>query len=113
MNLAINALKFTDPGGLVRLSARVEGETLVYEVSDNGVGIPEEAIGRIFDRFYQVDSSSTRRHDGSGLGLAIAKQIVELHGGTLTVVSELGAGSCFSVRLPIKGPKESNEPCTN
>lgn len=113
MNLAINALKFTDAGGEVRLSARVEGEDLVYEVTDNGVGIPAEALGHIFDRFYQVDSSSTRRHDGSGLGLAIAKKIVELHGGTLHVESELGVGSRFSFRLPLVVPKERDDSCTS
>ncbi|HEY9856119.1 MAG TPA: ATP-binding protein [Stenomitos sp.] len=113
MNLAINALKFTEPGGEVRLAARVEGETMVYEVRDTGVGIPAEALPRIFDRFYQVDSSSTRRYDGSGLGLAIAKEIVELHGGSIQVDSRLGAGSCFSVRLPLMGPKGKEDPCIN
>ncbi len=112
MNLAINALKFTEPGGEVRLGARVEGQTMVYEVSDTGVGIPAEALARVFDRFYQVDSSSTRRYDGSGLGLAIAREIVELHGGTIHVESTLGTGSRFSVRLPMAGPEKDGS-CTN
>lgn len=113
MNLAVNALKFTEPGGEVRLGVRAEDGTMVYEVSDTGVGIPEEALERVFDRFYQVDSSSTRRHDGSGLGLAIAKEIVSLHGGTIHVESTLGAGSRFSVRLPLAGPTEKDGSCTN
>ncbi|HEY9900158.1 MAG TPA: ATP-binding protein [Pantanalinema sp.] len=116
MNLAVNALKFTEPGGEIRFAAWLEGDKFALEVTDTGIGIPEEAFGKIFDRFVQVDSSSTRRHGGSGLGLAIAREIVELHGGTIEVKSELGVGSRFCVRLPIKAPGHDageGEPCTS
>ncbi|MNX62466.1 Alkaline phosphatase synthesis sensor protein PhoR [compost metagenome] len=116
MNLAVNALKFTEPGGEIRFAAWVEGGKFALEVTDTGIGIPQEAFGKIFDRFVQVDSSSTRRHGGSGLGLAIAREIVELHGGTIEVKSELGVGSRFCVRLPLAAPGHDageGAPCTS
>lgn len=116
MNLAVNALKFTEPGGEIRFAAWVEGDKFALEVTDTGIGIPQEAFGKIFERFVQVDSSSTRRHGGSGLGLAIAREIVELHGGTISVKSELGVGSRFCVRLPLAAPghdAKEGEPCTS
>jgi signal transduction histidine kinase len=73
---------------------------IVLSVADNGIGIPRRALRRIFDRFYQVDQSLSRRAGGCGLGLSIVQFIVAAHGGTVTVTSEPGKGSCFSVRLP-------------
>jgi signal transduction histidine kinase len=77
---------------------------IVIEVADQGRGIPPERLERIFERFEQVDSSDARHGSGSGLGLAIARVLVEMHGGRLTVTSEPGVGSVFSVTLPTAGP---------
>lgn len=102
INLLTNAIKFSGIGGIVILRTQViEGEGLVLEVIDNGIGIREEALGRVFEQFWQVDSSSARAVQGSGLGLAICRSIVERHGGTISVESEFGVGSCFRVVLPI------------
>lgn len=98
-NLIGNAVKFTSPGGRITVRAYREGDGFVTEVRDTGIGISPEDQERIFERFVQVDSSLTRGYDGSGLGLAIAKQLVELHGGVISVESELGKGACFKVWL--------------
>lgn len=101
-NLCGNALKFTERGGLVELSLSVDaGSTAVLTVRDTGIGIPEEALPRVFDRFYQVDDSSRRAHEGTGIGLAIAKELITLHQGTIAVESRAGVGSTFTVRLPL------------
>ncbi len=82
---------------------------MVISVVDEGIGISEEHIGRIFDRFYQVDSSTTRRHGGVGLGLYLVKTIVEAAGGTVEVYSRPGQGSRFAVRLPaVRAATESD-----
>jgi len=73
-------------------------------VSDTGPGIPYEECGRIFDKFHQVDSTSTRTQGGTGLGLAIAKEIVEMHGGRISVESIVGRGSTFRLELPVRAP---------
>ena len=101
-NLIGNAIKFTDEGE-VRLSVRFEygGEPqLVIDVSDTGVGIPAEALGRIFDPFTQADSSVTRKFGGTGLGLSISRYFARALGGEITVASEVGVGSLFSVSIP-------------
>jgi PAS domain S-box-containing protein len=100
-NLLHNAVKFSPGGGTitVRMTAQEEGYVQI-EVSDTGIGIPEEKLDRIFDRFYQVDGSSRRRFGGVGLGLAIVKQIVEAHGGQVTARSRVGEGSAFQFSLP-------------
>jgi len=100
-NLVINALKFTLAGGhvIVRLLGGEDAVTL--QVSDTGVGIPNDQLERIFERFYQVDGSTTRRYGGVGLGLALVKEIVEAHGGQVTVTSQVGTGTTFTIRLPI------------
>jgi len=124
-HLLENAVKFTPPGGQVTVGARrTHGlprpatahslhaeaapdaqfrpeEYVELAVRDTGVGIPPEALPRIFDRFYQVDSSSTREHAGTGLGLAIVKRIVDAHGASITVESRPGQGTTFLVRLPV------------
>jgi signal transduction histidine kinase/DNA-binding response OmpR family regulator len=103
-NLTINAIKFTDPGGRITIHSRdledVNGSWLSIRVSDTGVGIPEPALQRIFDRFYQVDASSKRKYGGMGLGLAIAKSIIEAHKGKISVESKVGTGTSFTVILP-------------
>jgi len=104
MNLVGNALKFT-PSGEVEVAAHLDGEHLLVTVRDTGPGIAPEFRTRIFHEFQQGDTSTTRPHGGTGLGLAISRRIVELHGGTLSLLqSELGAGSTFGFTLPRNGP---------
>ncbi len=104
-NLADNALKFTPAGGEVFLSARREGAEAVIEARDTGRGIAPEALPHVFDRFYQEDASRARQErQGAGLGLAIAREIVAAHGGKISVRSQLGQGTTFTVRLPLAQP---------
>jgi signal transduction histidine kinase/CheY-like chemotaxis protein len=103
-NLVGNALKFTPPGGSVVLSCNADttqGGVAVLEVQDSGPGIAPAHQPRVFDRFYQVDDSSRRAHEGLGIGLALAKELVELHGGQITLHSVEGSGCTFTVRLPL------------
>ena len=99
-NLLDNAIKYNRPGGRVVVAARREGEDVLIEVRDTGVGIPREELPRIFERFYRVDRARSRETGGTGLGLSIVKHIAELHGGGVSVESEVGAGSAFFVRIP-------------
>jgi PAS domain S-box-containing protein len=100
--LIANAEKFSEsPGGQIQVTAATDGASAVVAVADHGIGIPREAYAKIFDRFYQVDASPTRRFGGAGLGLALAKEIVTLHDGEITVDSVVGGGSTFTVRLPL------------
>jgi PAS domain S-box-containing protein len=102
-NLLSNAIKFTSEGGSVRLAVTRTGGQVDIVVSDTGLGIAPELLPRIFERFSQGDSSSTRSHGGLGIGLAIVRHIVELHGGTVQAASEgAGRGSTFTVRLPLR-----------
>ncbi len=100
-NLLSNAIKFTPPEGRVHISAQRKGEEIWISVMDTGIGIPRRDYNRIFDRFYQVEPSLTRRYEGMGLGLSIARSMVELHDGRIWVDSVLGKGSRFSVVLPV------------
>ncbi len=100
-NLVDNAVKYTSEGGEVRVWAGTQGSALAIQVSDTGIGIPHGEIPRIFDRFYRVDKARSRRLGGTGLGLAIVKEIVDAHGGEVSVESELGKGSTFTVKLPL------------
>jgi signal transduction histidine kinase len=100
-NLMSNAIKFTQNGGRVQVSAQRKGEEIWINVMDTGIGIPQRDCDRIFDRFYQVEPTLTRRHEGMGLGLSIAKSMVELHGGRIWVDSVVGKGSRFTVVLPV------------
>jgi signal transduction histidine kinase len=99
-NLVDNAIKYNRPQGTVRVSARAEGANAILEVEDTGMGIAATEEQRIFDRFYRVDKSRSRAQGGSGLGLAIVRKIVEEHGGTISIESNLGQGSTFRVSLP-------------
>ncbi len=101
-NLIENALKYTPDGGEVTVSLVRDGENLLWRVRDNGVGIPEEDLPHIFERFYRVDKARSRDTGGTGLGLSIVKQITALHGGEITVKSTLGQGSIFTLTLPMK-----------
>ncbi|MFC5458854.1 ATP-binding protein [Massilia niabensis] len=101
-NLLNNAAKYTNRGGRVTLSGRVEDKTLVLEVADTGIGLAPEMLDSVFDMFVQVDSTLERTNAGLGVGLSLARKLVELHGGTIAAHSEgLGRGSRFTVRLPI------------
>jgi|Deesub1362B_J571_1020462.scaffolds.fasta_scaffold00928_3 PAS domain S-box-containing protein len=100
-NLLSNAIKFNREGGSITIEAREKLGMLEVCVSDTGIGIPKDKLDKIFERFYQVDSSPTRRYGGTGLGLAIVKEIVEAHGGRVTVESELGKGSKFCFTIPV------------
>jgi signal transduction histidine kinase len=99
-NLLGNAIKFSPRGGIITIGIEDSGEFVKLSVADTGVGIPPDKLSRVFDRFYQVDGSATRRFGGAGLGLAIAKRIVEAHGGQIWAESEVGEGSTFYFTLP-------------
>jgi two-component system, sensor histidine kinase and response regulator len=99
-NLLSNAVKFTPSGGKVILRLWQEGNHLVLQVEDTGIGIPEHQRHLLFQKFQQLDPSYHRKYEGTGLGLALTKQLVELHGGWIEVESTVGVGSTFTVRLP-------------
>jgi len=99
-NLLTNAIKFSPDGGTITVRSEAQPGHVLVEVEDHGIGIPEDKIEKVFERFYQVDGSMTRRFGGTGLGLAIVKQIVEAHGGRVWVKSKLNEGSTFFFTLP-------------
>ncbi|MBF0317789.1 MAG: PAS domain S-box protein, partial [Nitrospirae bacterium] len=113
-NLLSNAVKFTPDKGSVSLTVRVvshEDRNFVeISVMDTGIGMSEEGMKRLFRPFEQIDGSLSRRYEGTGLGLAMVKRLVELHGGTVTVESEEGKGSCFTVRLPYRQESDVADP---
>ena len=100
-NLLDNAVKFTPPGGLVVVDARVEGTSVRLSVTDTGVGIPVRDLDRVFERFYRVDRARSRETGGTGLGLAIVRHVASNHGGEVTVSSREGEGSVFTLVLPL------------
>lgn len=105
-NLIDNAVRYTPAGGTIVLRVRREGTRAIVEVSDTGVGIPQEAQERVFERFYRVDPARARDSGGTGLGLAIVKHAVELHGGVISLRSEVGRGTTFTITLPAADPQE-------
>jgi predicted ATPase/signal transduction histidine kinase/CheY-like chemotaxis protein/GAF domain-containing protein len=124
INLLSNAIKFTAPGGQVVLSVAVTAPgvshypaeySVCLAVSDTGIGIASTDLPKLFQPFIQIDSNLNRKYDGTGLGLVLVKQIVELHGGYVTINSEVGKGSCFSVVLPQTDmkPSEPSSKSTN
>jgi two-component system, NtrC family, sensor histidine kinase KinB len=100
-NLVSNALRYTDPGGRIRVSARFEGRVVVVSCEDSGIGIPADQLLRIFEPFVQLPGTVKRPAGGAGLGLAICKEIVEAHGGRIWAESTLGKGSVFRFSLPV------------
>ncbi len=104
-NLIENAIKYTPAEGEVRVLALQQGEQIVIEVCDSGIGIPREHLHRIFERFYRVDRSRSREMGGTGLGLSIVKHVVKAHGGQVEADSVEGQGSTFRVELPIHSPQ--------
>ncbi len=105
INLLSNAVKFTESGGTIIIEASTEGQNWSLSIADTGKGIEKEKIQRLFEKFYQTDDYMTRTQRGTGLGLAISKKIVELHKGAITVSSEPGKGSTFTVILPLDPPR--------
>ena len=99
-NLVDNAIRYTRPGGSVEVRLSADGNQVALSVRDTGIGIPTRDLPRIFERFYRVDRARSRETGGTGLGLSIVKHVAENHGGGVTVESELGRGSTFTVRLP-------------
>jgi cell cycle sensor histidine kinase DivJ len=101
INLVSNAIKFTDHGGCVTVTAAIDAAALKLTVEDTGIGIGADDLPRLGEAFFQARASYDRRHDGTGLGLSIVKGLVQLHGGTTEIRSKLGVGTCVTVRLPL------------
>jgi PAS domain S-box-containing protein len=101
LNLLANAVKFTPPGGHITAELDADDGMVTLSVTDTGIGIAKEHLQAVFELFRQVDSSASRRHEGTGLGLAITKRLVELHGGAISLESEVGIGTRVRVRLPV------------
>jgi signal transduction histidine kinase len=112
LNLISNAIKYTPEDGELKIVLAQDGDFAMVDIVDSGIGIDAEHLSHIFDRFYRVDKARNRMDGGTGLGLAIVKWIAEAHGGGITVTSEVGKGSTFSVRLPVQGPGEGKHPIT-
>ena len=106
-NLLGNAIKFTPPEGEVLLRVWQEENQAIFQVEDTGIGIPENKFHLLFEKFQQLETTHRRTYNGTGLGLALTKQLVELHGGIITVESTVGEGSVFTVRLPHQGNDSS------
>ncbi len=108
-NLLKNALAFTEEGrGKILVSAKIQGDTAKISVIDNGIGIPQKDLARIFERFYQVEGHMRRKHGGMGLGLSVAQYMVELHGGAIWAESVEGEGSSINFTIPLSREKQSN-----
>lgn len=101
VNVLSNSVKYTPVGGKIDVSVRCADEKISFRVQDNGIGIPEEDLDRIFERFYRVEKSRTSEMGGTGLGLAIARELIEAHGGDIRIESRLGEGTAVTVTLPI------------
>ena len=104
LNIVANAIKFTERGGVVTVSAGVDNARLVIHIADTGVGIADDDLKRIGDPFFQAGKTYQRRHEGTGLGLSIVKSLVALHGGEMTVQSKVDEGTTFMVALPLAPP---------
>jgi len=100
-NLVGNAVRYSPDGGEIRVRAEVRAGTVVVSVADQGIGIPANRLGQVFEKFYRVDNQVTRAVGGTGLGLAISRELVQAHGGDVWVESTPGQGSTFSFSLPL------------
>ncbi len=109
LNLVFNALKFTPAGGTVELRAEKQGEEFVVIVRDTGMGISAKNLPHVFDRFWQADDSARRKYQGVGIGLALVKELVEVQGGKVSVASEEGKGTTFTIRLPYEKAESAGE----
>ena len=112
-NLVENAVNYSPDRTKVVVSVRVDGELAEISVTDQGVGIPDQDLNRIFERFYRVDPARSRITGGTGLGLAIVKHIAATHGGDVSVWSVEGAGSTFTLRLPVAAGGSASELVSN
>ncbi|MGB9809836.1 MAG: sensor histidine kinase, partial [Caldanaerobacter sp.] len=99
INLIDNGIKYTQEGGFVKVKTASDQEKIIIEIEDNGIGIPKDKIPRLFERFYRVDKSRSRKLGGTGLGLAIVKHIVESMKGEISVDSEVGKGTKFTIKF--------------
>jgi len=108
-NLISNAFKFTPENGEIKLTANITSSYLEIRIKDTGIGIPAESLPHIFNRFYQVDGSSTREQEGTGIGLALTKELVELHKGQIAVSSKVEEGTEFTIQFPIGDLSDENE----
>jgi signal transduction histidine kinase len=106
-NLVENGIKYNTPGGKLTVTLYREEENAVIAVKDTGVGIPEESVGHVFERFYRVDKARARKTGGSGLGLSIVRNMVERNGGQISLESKVGEGSLFTLRFPVFDTEES------
>ena len=109
LNVISNAIKFTDPGGWVRVSAALADGNIEFIVADNGIGIAEQDLPKLGNPFVQANNSYDRSYDGSGLGLSVVKGLARLHGGRLELASKLGEGTIATIVLPLEGAGESVE----
>ena len=104
MNIVSNSIKYTADGGIISMTAGTTGKYVYVKVSDNGVGIPEKDLPRLFERFYRVDKARSRAAGGTGLGLSIVSDTVKQRGGTVEAANRPGGGAVFTVRWPaVKG----------
>nr|WP_276575122.1 ATP-binding protein [Methanococcoides seepicolus] len=99
-NLVSNAIKFTDQGGSVTIGGKISEDLVHISVKDSGIGISPKDQAKLFDPFFQVDSSTTREYGGTGLGLTLVKKFVEMHHGNIWIESEIGKGSTFTFIIP-------------
>lgn len=113
LNLISNSIKFTNTGGSILINMYDKGDHVVISVKDTGIGIPEDKLSIIFERFRQVNKSLARNHEGSGIGLSLVKSLVEMHGGKISVKSSSGKGSEFIITLPAVTIAESSTSCPN
>ncbi|MBQ9996728.1 MAG: ATP-binding protein, partial [Clostridia bacterium] len=110
LNILSNAIKYTPDGGKIDIKlTQLPKKFVRIEIADNGIGIPDDDIGHLFERFYRVEKSRTQDAGGTGLGLAIAKELVEAHGGRIAVKSALGEGTTVTIDLPVECKLEKNE----
>jgi two-component system sensor histidine kinase VicK len=111
INVIQNAFKYTGREGSIAVSLQDTGDAVVIEVQDDGIGIPPEDLGRVFERFYRVDKGRSRDFGGTGLGLSIAREIVEVHNGDITLTSQLNEGTTVRISLPYAEVKREREEC--
>ena len=104
MNLVENAIKYNKEGGWVKVTLDADAQFMMITVSDSGMGIPEESLNRIYDRFYRVDKSHSREIGGTGLGLSITRNAILLHRGAIKAASIVGEGTTFTVKIPLGDP---------
>jgi signal transduction histidine kinase len=101
-NLIENAIKYNKPGGWVHVTLNADHQYFYLKVEDSGIGIPEDSLEHIYERFYRVDKARSRDTGGTGLGLAITKSVVSLHNGEIKLYSKVGEGTTFTLRVPLK-----------